>query len=1186
MVLRKIAVYGFKSFADKMEIALDEGITAIVGPNGCGKSNVVDAIRWVFGEQKASMLRSSSMQDVIFSGTQKRQPLNFAEVTLVIGNNRGILPIEYSEVSITRRVFRTGESEYLLNRVPCRLRDIHAMFLDTGVGSNAYTTIENNMINSILSDKHEERRILFEEAAGIGKFKQRRKESLRKLEQTRLDLGRLGEKVRDKEKDVAILARQVEKARRYRKWYDELRALEIGFESKHYQELEKTVGQWSEELERLETTQESLRASIAAGESKIESLNVHVTEKENEVQEAGQEVGSVNEKIVALDKEISLSNETRKHLQENVGRFEEETESLQAQILEKSELRVAIEKGIVESESNLQKHKEELGGIQEELARFDKALAEKRSTTDALSTEHIRALNAIGDHKNVIGKLQTNMRNALDMRERSEKEIDIFSNRQEENNERLEECTRQLRTACEQYENLLSSRDVLVNRIEREDERYRELLSREKSLEAKVDTLQSRLEFLQSLSAQFEGYDAGVKALMTAELPGRIGIVADLINVSDDTMTAMVDRVLGNEIQTVVFGTNTEQASAISHLTENHVGSARTVSLERLNHLKAPQPVEALPGTTRLRDYVHTDEEHRILADHLFNRVLIAESLERAIEVSLSAGEGTIVGTAEGVICMPNGVVVAGKTQQEDQAGLLSRRQQIEQLPSQIEEFQGEYEQVVHQKERCIIQRDEAKVALAEVTEKLSAGQRMQQEQETHIKHYQHQSEVISEKLTELGQERQEALSKIEELQESIAKGQQELEGIQESVVRLEKEVEESKADVIQREQSRQEINQRVHTSELRIQGTSHKIQQNRSDIERLTKDIAYLENRIKQLVENRESTLSKIEELEARTASLVDQLDVQKDTRLELQSKLSLVREDYNRLLNNSEEIRKEVKVQREELERLSARVFQLKNEQTRADEKMRGMREKIFESYKVDLESPPEDVAVVEQSEEEVEETIRVYKERLNRLTGQVNMAAPEEYETRNGELQELIGQRDDLQNAVEDLEQAIRKLNKEARTKFMETFELVRRNFTEMFTTLFEGGEVHLALEENVDPLEAAIQINVRPAGKKMRGVQLLSGGERALTAISLLFALYKVKPSAYCILDELDAPLDDANVVRFVRILREFTANTQFIVITHNKRTMEAADTLYGVTQQEAGISTIVSVRLEEAMRHAA
>jgi chromosome segregation protein len=288
----------------------------------------------------------------------------------------------------------------------------------------------------------------------------------------------------------------------------------------------------------------------------------------------------------------------------------------------------------------------------------------------------------------------------------------------------------------------------------------------------------------------------------------------------------------------------------------------------------------------------------------------------------------------------------------------------------------------------------------------------------------------------------------------------------------------------------------------------------------------------------------------------------------------------------NAAEEFRKQSREERARAEDLNGRIFGLRNEQTRTEEKMRALREKIFDSYKVDLQSPPEALVPVELPEQEVEESIRTYKDRLNRLQGQVNMAAPEEYESRNKELLELVAQRDDLQKAVDDLEQAIRKLNKEARTKFVETFELVKRNFTEMFTTLFEGGEVHLSLEENEDPLEAAIHINARPAGKKMRGVQLLSGGERALTAISLLFALYKVKPSAYCILDELDAPLDEANIGRFVRIVKEFSLQTQFIIITHNKRTMEAADVLYGVTQQEAGISDLVSVRIEEAMRHAA
>jgi chromosome segregation protein len=1185
MILRKLSTFGFKSFADKSEVNFGEGITAIVGPNGCGKSNVVDAIRWVLGEQKASSLRSTSMQDVIFSGTQKRQPLNFAEVTLTIENNKGILPIEYQEVGITRRVFRSGESEYMLNRVPCRLRDINNLFLDTGIGSNAYTTIENSMINSILSDKAEERRILFEEAAGIGKYKQRRKESERKLEFTRTDLLRLSDKIQDKEQDVKVLARQVEKAHRYRKWYDELRDMELGYEARHYRELNETMAQRRELLSTADASLETVRAKIATEESRIESMNLQAMQKETEVQNSGQTVAEIGETIITLDKEASLSNETLKHLDENTARFDEEYGSIDAQMVEKRDLRGNIEKGIVDAEAQLALHKEELLGIQENLARFDRSLSQKKLSTDELASEQIRIMHAIGDQKNIIGSQQTTLRNAMDLQERHEKELAALTAHSEENTEKLEDSTQQLRSACEQHQHLMNSRDALVARIEKEDERYRDLLAREKHLEAKIDTCKQQLEFLKGLDSQREGYENGVKALLAGENPGRLGIVADLINVADEKAAAIADRALGQEIQTVVFRSDSDLHAAIERLTSEQVGTARMISMERMTRMAAAHPAHDRSDSVCLRQYVQTSDEFTPLADHLFNRVLVAKSRQEAMELSLSLNHGTIVTTEDGLVCRNDGTVVAGSAQKAS-VGLLARRQRLDTLPAEVETLRKELSKIMHDKEISIITRDEAKVALAEVNEKLSTGQRKQQEQETNIKHYQKEMETISEKLEIHRTELAAATARIEELERSVSEAQQKLEQLQDARAVLERQVEDSKVDVTSMETNRHAITERLTDAQLRIQGLTHKVAQNQADIASLSKDIDRLESRKQQLVENKEATHQHIAELKERMTSVIEELASRRVEREMLQSDHAVIREQYNHILNDIDEIRKQVKEERLEMDQLSTRVFELRNEETRAEEKMRALREKIFEAYKIDLQSPPEDVKQSELPDAEIEEAIRTYKERLSRLNGQVNMAAPEEYETKNKELQEFLTQRNDLQAAVDDLETAIKKLNKEARLKFVETFELVRGNFTQLFTTLFEGGEVHLSLEENVDPLEAAININVRPAGKKMRGVSLLSGGERALTAISLLFALYKVKPSAYCILDELDAPLDEANIGRFVRIVKDFSQSTQFIIITHNKRTMEAADALYGVTHQEQGVSTVVSVMLEEAMRHAA
>ena len=1185
MVLRKLRMFGFKSFADKVNIEFGEGITAVVGPNGCGKSNVVDAIRWVFGEQKASALRSTSMQDVIFSGTLQRQALNMAEVTIVIENNRGVLPIEYSEVAVTRRLYRSGESEYRLNKVPCRLRDIQGLFVDTGIGSNAYTTIENHMIDSILSDKAEERRILFEEAAGIGKYKRRRKESLRKLEYTRQDLFRINDKVQAKAHDVRVLARQVGKAKKYRTWHDELKRLEVGYEKRHFCELDEAMKQRGAGVEEIETSLETLKAGISTAESDLQKRNLDMVKKEEALQEAGGRVARAQEKIVGVDKEISLSEETRKHLLENIDRLDQEARYREEEIRCKQELRLKIEEGLVEAQSQLDRHREMLVKVQDELAAFDQDLQTRRSDADRISQERLDHSNAVGDQKNSIAGLQHALRSALESHDRDERELARLEVQHTECREHVDECRRQLQDVDAECENLIKSREKLVERIEKEDGRYHELVEREKQLEARIDTCRSQLEFLRGLDEEREGYESGVKALLAHDGRGKLGAVADLVQIESKEATSVAERVMAQEIQTVVFDTDEALLGAMKFLQDQEAGCARLLSLERLSRKQAHPVEEAGEGTSLLRDAVDCEDSYKTVMDHLFGNVVICRSAREAMELSATSRNGTIYASPDGVTCLPNGSVIAGRSG-ESRPGILTRKQRLDSLPKEIETLGRQYREVVNDKENCIITRDEAKVALSEVNSRLSAGQRRRQEHETHILHYQNQMESVGEREGQVRRNLGDTSREIENLEQQVKEAEEHLTVLTNRGEELDEALARAKEAVASMEQQRAELAQNVTNAQLRIQGDEHKINQGTTDLENLSREVAQLGEKNKGGLDEKHRTTARIDELQLRIADARESLEELKKKREELQQEHAAIREEYNTLLAEIERIRTKVREDQRQSESLSGRLFSLRNEQTRAEEQMRSIREKIFEAYRIDLASPPDDLPVVEEEDREVENSIHMYKERLNRLSGEVNMAAPEEYEAKNKELEALTAQRDDLEKACNDVDRAIKKLNKEARAKFLETFEIVKGNFARMFTGLFEGGEAHLTLEEGVDPLEATIGINARPGGKKMRGVSLLSGGERAMTAISLLFALYMVKPSAYCILDELDAPLDDANIERFVRVVRDFCEQTQFIIVTHNKRTMEAADVLYGVTQQEAAVSAVVAVRLEEALRHAA
>jgi chromosome segregation protein len=1111
MLLKKLQIFGFKSFADKTEIFFGEGITAVIGPNGCGKSNVVDAIRWVFGEQKASQLRSNNMQDVIFSGTQNRHPLNLAEVVLTIRNNKGILPVEFSEVSISRRIFRSGESEYQLNKVPCRLRDIHNLFLDTGIGSSAYTTIENAMINSILSDKAEERRTLFEEAAGIGKYKQRRRESQRQLEKTHQDLLRINDKVQEADRQVRMLARHVEKAKRYKTYSDDLRVTEVGFEHRRFETLGCAITERRARVAEAEALRETMRAKIATAESRIEKMQLAALEQEKELEIASRRVSETNEQIVRIERDISVAEERLSNIRQNVTRFDQDMQTLDQQIEENSRLRTQLERGGVERETVLQQCQERLTGAGDELSRFDERMQGCRELADRLGREQIDMIQQTGELRNRISSLKSDLSNTIERRSHGERERQQVEERIGEYREAIDVCKQQLAQVDEEHRRLLQSRETLLGRIEREEERYQRLIEREKRLEAAVDSSLAQRKFLSGLESAYEGYGSGVKELLTRKLPGLRGILADLISVTDETVVGLVEKVLGNTVQTLVFDTEEQVRRAVAALTAERVGEACMVSLERLAALPSRSVADA-GGATSLRSLIKVAPQCDALAEKLLDAVYLTDTGARAMDLVLKNGTHCRFAGRDGVICGGDGTVVAG-TAAVEKAGILQRKQQIEKLTHDISAFETELAAVLSEKDQCTITRDEAKVALIGVDEKLNQGQRRQQEQQTAIKHYDQEIQNLQTRFDVLFQEITQMQTKIASLEDRIGTDEAEEAVLGNRREDLDAAVDAARSDVRSMEEKRRALTEQHKNIELEAQGLKNRINQDRHDIQRLGRDIALFGERKQAKGEEKRRSVGEIANLDTLQERLKLEEQYQCSVRAEREAARDKVREGYNGMLMEIEEVRRVLRGDQTELETVGNSLHEEQLKLTRDEQEQRRIRERIWEVHEVDLAAPASPIQPVEgeESDEEVLNRIAMLRERIKHV-GQVNMAALEDFDTESQRLKELTAQRDDLQTAVDDLERAIKKLDKEARVQFCATFEQVQKHFSDMFTTLFEGGEAHIALEENVDPLEAPIHINVRPAGKKMRGVQLLSGGERALTAISLLFALYLVKPSA--------------------------------------------------------------------------
>ncbi|GBU22322.1 chromosome segregation protein [Fibrobacteres bacterium R8-0-B4] len=845
-----------------------------------------------------------------------------------------------------------------------------------------------------------------------------------------------------------------------------------------------------------------------------------------------------------------------------------------------------IEKSVAEREASLRESSERAAGAGEELAAFDSRLSAKRLEADEIGRSQIELINNLSEARNRRSAANGALSAALDGKSRNEREIASLGARRAEYGDAAEVCRRQLDEVSSANSGLMDARAALLGRIEAEEGRYDGLVDKEKGLEARISSNKSQLKFLEGLDSTFQGYEDGVRALLTARLPGLRGIVADLVSVSDDKLLPLVEKLAGSVVQTVVFDTDADMAAAADFPRRRRAGAARVVSLERLRRQAAHHPSgRAFPaGLLDVRSLIKAvDADSAAVADGFFDRFAIAPDYASAAGAALEMGAyGTaaIVSLADGAVCYGDGSVAAGESKKES-AGILQRKQQIEKLSSEIGGAETELAAILTEKDICVIARDGAKAELIEVNEKINGGQRLQQEQQTTIKHYENEMQGIAVRVQAVAPEIEAFSAKIAELTESIDAIEAEVAVMETRRDELAGQSETAREGVRAMEEERAALADRLKNVELEVYGLTNRIGNDKRDIERLTDNIEQFGRRKLEKIEERGKCLSEISGLEESAARMAAELEAAREARAGLEAARDVIREDYNGRLAEINDLRNEIKVLNGDLAAAGEAVHDGELKQANDEQERRRIRERMWESYELDIEGLDRGgLTVIDEDDEAVMRDIAMYKERIKQV-GQVNMAALDDFNTESERLRTLTVQRDDLQGAVDELERAISKLDKEARAQFIATFGQVQKNFTEMFTTLFEGGEANISLEDGVDPLEADIHINVRPAGKKMRGVQLLSGGERALTAISLLFALYLVKPSAYCILDELDAPLDEANVSRFVKVLGKFAERTQFIVITHNKKTMEAADLLYGVTQQESGVSTIVSVKFEEA-----
>jgi chromosome segregation protein len=1187
MRLESIAIHGFKSFAEKTVVKVLPGITAIVGPNGCGKSNVGEAVRWALGEQSAKSLRGQRMEDLIFHGSASRKPVGLAEVALQFSND-GAVSVPWSEIAVSRQLYRTGESEYLLNGAPARLRDILDLFAGTGANPRAYSVMDQDKLNHVLTAKPHERRVFIEEAAGIARYKQQRNETQGKLEQTRQNLMRVRDVMDEVRRQLGSLERQAKKAQQYKALQNERRDLALALVAADYATLTALATQLATRLQALRETEQAARthaAALAAREARQREL----------IQASDHALSDLRQRVQKVQGELERLLERREQMGVQVREFGEESvrlheeiraagERLDAIVGERETARVALgdaerlsaERAAVsrELEVTLEHHREMLGSDRDRL--------------EALRLEQVR----------IAGERVDLVRQAGELRERG---AQLARRAERLTQERAAAEAEALQLAAERatveaaHGRAMAALSVLG--VERErlqsmvGELEAELATSEMALgDARLAYVSksSRLEALRALEAAREGYDTGVRAVFEAGagLAGVRGTVADLLEVPSGLERA-VEAVLGERLQWVVVERFEHARAAVEYLGTRQAGAATFLPLEHLDRHAVNVAEYANRGLTWLAKAIGGSEP--ALAHHLLAQVAVVDDLDAAEAAWRRNGVVATYVTPAGEVLSPAGGLRGGTGAKHAGAGdhsLLARKRQVRELADDVARLLADVERRQDAAAAMSAELGALRTRLGSIDHDVHARQVERLGSEKDIEQVVREHERVQRHLETLGTEIRQVEAEADETTTLLTRLEYHVDTAREAEARQESAMASARAAIDAAQVRETELGAELTACRVDAASVAERAEALTRELARLdqmeadvTERVGQAQQRQTQLVERREWLT---EERERTDASARD-VAVERD-RLELEARGA--GERHQTLLDELAAIEAETRGAQSELSRAVSAIHDIELRATEGRVRREELGQDAWRTYGVDaaalqaLHQPDRDLAAARQRVEELDG-------RLAAL-GPVNLVADEEYRELDERLNFLKAQYDDLTASIKDLEKALRGMTRTAQERFAQAFEEINRHFGEIFQRLFEGGRAELRLveaEEGGDPLDTGVELMAQPRGKRLQAVSLMSGGERALTGLALLFAIFYFRPSPFCVLDEVDAPLDDANIHRFLRVLRELTSQTQFLVITHNRKTMEAADILYGVTMEEPGLSKLVSVNLAAVSAHA-
>ncbi len=1181
MYLKRLELQGFKSFADRTVLEFKPGITGVIGPNGSGKSNISDSIRWVLGEQSMKSLRGSKSLDIIFAGTQNRKSLGFAEASLVFDNSDGTLPIEYTEVTVTRKIYRTGETGYYINKTPCRLKDVLELFMDTGIGKDGYSIIGQGKIDEILSNKSEDRRHIFEEAAGIVKYRTRKQESEKKLEHTKLNLLRINDILSEIEANIEPLKGQSEKAKKYLNLREELKSIEIGLFiyniNKYKKDLEEIVK--DEEIFKDEHNEEAKKLENI--KSLKEQLKVEIDEITNTIEkmsnlgfESQKEIEMLNSDINVAKTRITNNEENSKRFEKEIEEFETRINELEEEIKQKQEKRTNLKE-------NKEKFEKELQEKEKELEKITKTLTQKELEIEKNKAQVEENTNKKYELQSEIHTQKINIENG----EKRQKQItsEIQSNVSELDSTRLEkeEISKSFYEIEDKRNKTLKELEEINNKKEKAKIKIKEYEKNITLLQNEQRMKETKLKFLIETEKEKEGYIKSVKNLLkdtetNKELgKGMHGVLANIIEVPEEYQTA-IEMCLGISLQNIVTDTEEDAKKLVEHLRKNNLGRASFLPIssvrgKKLDKIKVKE--EGFIGIAS--DLIKYDKKYKDIIENLLGRTVIVDKMDTAIKIAKVNKYTFRIITLEGDVINPSGAITGGSVAKKT-VNILGRGREIEKLEKDIKkiakkiegleqektEFEKSMEETFENAKTLDKKLQEIDITYATEKQKVTLIEQNIEKLEIRIAKLKKEKEKIKEQKEESDKKISETEKEIEKLSnetEEITKkinefallnkdNQKYIDDLNFDITNLKISVssfDESEASI---EEIQERIKQDIENSKKSIKNKKEQIEKLKQDNFNLEKSIEEITEKIKEIKQSVETSGSKIEEL--------------KNERITKNEKL--------------EEKEKEITEKFNLIEDLKAQIVKVDVKKTKLEEEINNIINKMWEEYEttpnnVEDYKKPENVA---KTQKQVNELRKEMKD-----LGSVNLDSIEEYKSLKERYDFMSEQRLDLENTMAKLRKVIQEMTTTMKEQFKKQFEVINKNFSEVFKELFGGGKAELSLEDETNILECGINITVQPPGKKLQNMMLLSGGEKAFTAIALLFAILKMNPAPFCVLDEIEAALDDVNVYRFAEYLKKFSKQTQFLVITHRKGTMEAADTVYGVTMEENGISKLLSMKLK-------